>query len=111
MHVHVCSCMVRYSHHVWSCMVLHGHVWSCMVIFGHVWSCFVMFGHVWSCMVMYGHVCSCMWNKWNILKMRNLKSVRIWNYGEKRNVVGIGNIGKIQLWKIEKSGKKEMSVE
>ena len=42
--------------------------------------------------------------------MRNLKSIRIRNYWEKRNVVGIGNIGKIQKWKIGKSGEKEMSV-
>ena len=75
---------------------MYGHVWSCMVMFGHVWSYFVMSGHVLSCMVMYGHVCSCMWNKWNIAKMRNLKSIRNWNYGEKRYVVGIGKIGKIQ---------------
>ena len=38
--------------------------------------------------------------------MRNLKSIQIWNEGEVRNFVGIGNIGKTQKWKIWKSGEK-----
>ena len=100
MHIHACSCMFMYGQ-IWSsCMVMYDHNLSCMVIFCYVWSCMVLFGHVWSCML----------NKWNIAKMRNLKSIRIWNEGEKRNFVGIGNIGKIQKWKIGKSGEKEMSV-
>ena len=45
-------------------------------------------------MVMYGHAWSRSKNKWNIAKMRNLKSIKIWNEGEVRNFVGIGNIGK-----------------
>ena len=51
-------------------------------------------------MAMHVHVCSSLWNKWNIAKMRNLKSIRIWNKGEIRNFVEIGNIGKTQKWKI-----------
>ena len=38
--------------------------------------------------------------------MRNLRSIRIWNRGEIRNYLGMGDIGKIQKLKIGKSGKK-----
>ena len=39
--------------------------------------------------------------------MRNFKSIKMCKEGEKRIFLGIGNIGKIQKWKIGKSGEKE----